>query len=198
MKYIGPYYLVKFLDREYAEKMLDGELLFRSIEGFCNAQKRNVESSYEFKGDYFGGINYSDGNGMGLIDVLTLHEKIFCMSKMIYDDVNKCFIKPDARMRKFGDMAIIIEDPIEFVRKIVCRMLELFEDDFWVAASDVDYCIDLSLQRPYDEFCKSYLYSYQNEFRIALDLAMGKFHPSELKNITDWARLTFPGNTIAP
>lgn len=72
-------------------------------------------------------------------------------------------------------------------------MLDRFEDNFWTSFQRVEYDVNFSVEQPYDEFCKASSYSYQNEFRIALDLAMGKFNPETLKDVTDFARLTFPG-----
>ena len=72
-------------------------------------------------------------------------------------------------------------------------MLDRFGDDFGTSFQRVEYDVNLSVEQPYDEFCKDSSYAYQNEFRIALDLAMGKFNPKILKDVTDFARLTFPG-----
>lgn len=36
-------------------------------------------------------------------------------------------------------------------------------------------------------------YTYQNGFRIVLNLAKGKLYPEQLKDVTDFALLTFPG-----
>ena len=71
-------------------------------------------------------------------------------------------------------------------------MLDRFGNDFWTSFQRVEYDADFSVEQPYDEFCKAFSYSYQNEFRIALDLAKGKFNPEQLKDVTDFARLTFP------
>lgn len=72
-------------------------------------------------------------------------------------------------------------------------MLDRFGNDFWTSFQRVEYDVNFSVEQPYDEFCKASSYSYQNEFRIVLDLAIGKFNPETLKDVTDFARLTFPG-----
>ncbi|MDE6891591.1 MAG: hypothetical protein K2P50_07335 [Lachnospiraceae bacterium] len=66
-------------------------------------------------------------------------------------------------------------------------------NDFWTSFQRIEYDVDFSVEKPYDEFCKALSYSYQNEFRIALDLAKVRFHPEQLKDVTDFAQLTFPG-----
>ena len=75
-------------------------------------------------------------------------------------------------------------------------MLRRFETDFWASFMTVEYNVTFSHGQPYNEFCKSLDYSWQNEFRIVLDLAQGKFDPETLKDVTDFARLTFPGEIV--
>lgn len=207
------YYLVKYMDKKWADKMLAGEILFRSVEGFCNAQKRNEESEFQFHGDLFGGINYTSGSdnsvknklglndalgegNFGLIDVLTLREKIYCLSLLEYDEKTNRFIKPDEKMCRFGNTAVVIHNPKQFLYRVCDYMLKRFGDDFWASFKNVDYNVELSREQSYDVFCKAPEYEYQKEFRIALDLANGKFAPSILANVTDFAKLTFPGEII--
>lgn len=150
------YYLVKYLDKKWADKMLEGEIFFRSVEGFCNAQKRNEESEYYFNGDWFGGINYTSGsdehvknkyglndvlgeNNFGLIDVLTLREKIYCLSLLEYDEKSNGFIRPDARMSRFGNTAVVIHNPKQFLYRVCKAMRERFNDVFWTSFNMVDY-----------------------------------------------------------
>lgn len=64
----------------------------------------------------------------------------------------------------------------------------------WASFQRIEYDVDFSVEQPYDEFCKASSYSYQNEFRIALDLAKGRFNPEQLKDVTDFALLTFRKN----
>lgn len=51
-------------------------------------------------------------------------------------------------------------------------MLDRFGNDFWTSFQRVKYDVNFYVEQPYDEFRNSFSYSYQNEFRIALDLAM--------------------------
>ena len=190
------YYLVKYLDKKWADKMLEGELLFRAVESFGDASKRNAESKYKFHGDLLGGINHTDGNQYGLIDILTLREKIYCLSSLEFDENLDCFITPDKRMRKFGDTAVIIHSPVDFLYRVSTAIINRFDDDLWTSFSMVDYNVDFSQLQTYDVFCKSKEYSYQKEFRIALDLANGRFSPSHLNSVTDFAKLTFTGEII--
>lgn len=188
-----PYYLVKFIDKKWADKLMDGEVFMRAIACFGDISRRSSDSQNEFRGDVLEGINYSFGDQVGLIDVLTYREKIYCLYALEFDEKTGCFIKPDNRLLEFGDTAVIIHNTSEFLHRICYSMLERFENNFWTSFQRVEYDVDFSVERPYDEFCKAISYVYQNEFRIALDLAKGKFNPEQLRDVTDSARLTFPG-----
>lgn len=135
-------------------------------------------------------------NQVGLIDVLKYKEKIFCLYALEYDE-NRCqFIKPDPRISDFGDTAVIIHNPQQFLYRICNAMIQRFGNEFWISFMGVDYNVEFSTSQPYDEFCKSLSYSWQKEFRIALDLVQGKFDPDTLKDVTDFVRLTFPGKIV--
>lgn len=187
------YYLVKYLDEKYASHVQDGDIFFRCIEDYTNSKNWGDRAKERFTPDYHSGINYSNGEGLGFIDVLTLRHKIYCMSLLEYDDNKESFITPDKRMRMFGDVAVVIYDPEEFMRRVIYALIDRYNYCFWMSFQKVRYDVDLNVKQPYDPFCKNGIYSYQKEFRIAVDLALGKFHPSVLQNITDFALLTFPG-----
>lgn len=211
------YYLVKVVDKKWAEKLMDGEVFMRTIACFGDLSKRSDDSNNQFRGDSLEGFSFSfencnnpyayivDTNGnisefapdqVGLIDVLKYSEKIFCLYALEYDKERKQFIKPDSRISDFGDTAVIINNPQEFLYRVCNEMLRRFGNDFWTSFMRVDYNIEFSTSRPYDEFCKSLSYSWQKEFRIALDLAQGRFDPDTLNNLTDFARLTFSGKIV--
>lgn len=200
------YYLVKIVDKRWADKLMDGEVFMRAIACFGDLSRRSDDSNNQFRGDSLEGFCFSFKNHhnpyevmpnqVGLIDVLTYREKIFCLYALEYDNESGKFIKPDSRIRDFGDTAVIIYNPQEFLYRICNAMLQRFENDFWTSFKRVDYSVEFSNSQPYDEFCKSPSYSWQNEFRIVLDLAQGKFNPATINDITDFAKLTFPGKII--
>ncbi len=187
------YYLVKFIDKKWADKLINGEVFMRAIACFGDISRRSLDSQNEFRGDVLEGINYSFGNQLGLIDMLTYREKIYCLYALEFDEETGGLVKPDNRIFEFGDTAVIIHNTGEFLHRICYAMLDRFRNDFWTSFQRVEYDVNFSVEQPYDEFCKASSYSYQNEFRIVLDLAMGKFNPETLKDVTDFARLTFPG-----
>ena len=190
------YHLVKVLDKKWTNSLLDGNVYFKAVQCFGDLQGRSEESSNSFRGDSLEGITCSDGDGFGLIDALTYREKLYCMYALDYDEYQGNFIKPDKRMLQFGDTAVVFYDSLEFLHRIMNRLLEKYNDDFWTAFDKVHYNVDFDFSRAYNEFSKTLHYSYQNEFRIVLDLAKGRFHPDILKRVTDFARLTFPGVII--
>lgn len=213
----NPYYLVKIVDKKWAEKLMDGEVFMRAIACFGDLSRRSGDSNNQFRGDSLEGFSFSfennhnpyaymeDSNGniseivpnqVGLIDVLTYREKIFCLYALEYNEEGGSFIKPDSRIVDFGDTAVIIHNTQEFLYRICNALLKRFGNNFWTSFMRVNYNVEFSTSQPYDEFCKSPSYSWQNEFRIALDLAQGKFDPDTLSNVTDFARLTFPGKII--
>ncbi len=213
----NPYYLVKVVDKKWADKLMDGEIFMRAIACFGDLSRRSGDSNNQFRGDSLEGFSFSfenyynpyayieDSNGniseiasnqVGLIDVLTYREKIFCLYALEYSEESNQFIKPDLRILDFGDTAVIIHNPQEFLYRICNEMLQRFRNDFWTSFMRVDYNVEFSVSQPYDEFCKSPAYSWQKEFRIALDLAQGKFDPNTLNDVTDFARLTFPGKIV--
>ncbi len=188
-----PYYLVKFIDKKWADKLMNGEVFMRAIACFGDISRRSSDSQNVFRGDVLEGINYSFGNQCGLIDVLTYREKIYCLYALEFNEETGNLIKPDNKILEFGDTAVVIHNTGEFLSRICYAMLDRFGNDFWTSFQRVEYDVSFSAEQPYDEFCKASSYEYQNEFRIALDLAMGKFNPEILKDVTDFARLTFSG-----
>lgn len=210
----NPYYLVKIIDKKWADRLMDGEIFMRAIACFGDLSKRSADSNNQFRGDALEGFSLSfeehhnpyayikdlSGNisevvpnQVGLVDVLTYREKIFCLYTLEYDEAKSQFVEPDSRISNFGDTAVIIHDSQEFLYRVCKAMLQRFDNNFWTSFMKVNYNVEFSINQPYNEFCKSPLYSWQKEFRIALDLAQGRFDPDTLKNVTDFAKLTFPG-----
>ena len=200
---------------KYVNDFLDGKLFMKTLDQFGDIGKRDSSSDNNFRGDILEGFAESfatgynphlysqdaDGNIeadgiLGLIDMLKLREKVFCLAAIEYDESKNCFIRPSAKLRDFGDYAVVITDVDEFlsrVRTAVKKLCEKDNADYWMAYKRVQYGIDMSQQFQYNEFRKSESYSWQKEFRIAIDFSEGKFSSAILDNLTDFAKLTFPG-----
>ena len=104
------YYLVKFIDKKWADKLMDGEVFMRAIACFGDISSRSLDSQNEFRGDVLEGINYAFGNQCGFIDVLTYREKIYCLYVLEFDEETGELIKPDNRILEFGDTTVIIHN----------------------------------------------------------------------------------------
>lgn len=207
---MNPYYLVKILDRQWADKLLDGEVFMRPLSAFGDLLKRDADSSNEFRGDVLEGVSQSfnakdessffreafggeqsQPTGLGQIAECFLQERIFSLYCLEYSESLSAFIAPDRRLLDFGDTAVIILDPMVFLRRLVNVLLLEYNDSFWVGAKRVQYSVDLTKFTEYDEFTKTSSYSWQNEYRIALDLSNGLADQEAWESMTDFARIVF-------
>ena len=91
---------MKVVNRKWADKLLDGEVFMRAIACFGDISRRSEDANNQFRGDSLEGFSQSfenhhnpyahtiDSTGkiseivpnqVGVIDVLTYREKIFCL-----------------------------------------------------------------------------------------------------------------------
>jgi hypothetical protein len=207
---MNPYYLVKILDKEWADKLLDGEVFMRPLSAFGDLLERDSDSSNNFRGDVLEGVsqsfndknessffrdalveNQSQPTDLGQIAEYFLQERIFFLYCLEYSESLSAFISPDRRLLDFGDTAVIILDPVVFLRRLVDWLLLEYKDTFWVGAKRVQYSVDLTKFIEYDEFTKTSSYSWQNEYRIALDLSNGHADQKAWERMTDLSRIMF-------
>ena len=207
---MNPYYLVKILDRKWADKLLDGEVFMRPLSSFGDLLRRDAGCSNEFRGDVLEGVSqsFSAGNessffgdilegdqsqvsGLGQIAECFLQERIFSLYCLEYSESLSSFIAPDRRLLDFGDTAVIIFNPEVFLRRLFNVLLQQYKDSFWVGAKRVQYSVDLTTFTEYDEFTKASSYSWQNELRIALDLSDGQADQQAWEGMTDFCRIMF-------
>ena len=57
-----PYYLVKVVNRKWAEKLLDGEVFMRAISCFGDISRRSEDANNQFRGDSLEGFSQSFEN----------------------------------------------------------------------------------------------------------------------------------------
>ena len=207
---MNPYYLVKIMDKQWADKLLDGEVFMRPLSSFGDLERRGADCSNNFRGDVLEGVSQSFSakdessffrdtlgeepsqvSGLGQIAECFLQERIFSLYCLEYSESLSAFIVPDKRVLDFGDTAVIIFDPLVFLRRLVEVMLLEYKNSFWVGAKRVQYSVDLTKFTEYDEFTKRSSYSWQNEYRIALDLSNGHADEQALKSMTDFCRIMF-------
>ena len=199
---------------KYAQDLLDGKLFMKSLDQFGDVSKRDLSSANDFRGDILEGYSESFGCGynshlykeddrgvisdgiLGAIDVLMLRRKVYCLTAVDYYKPYHSFIKPSEKMKEFGKYVVIISDVEEFlnrVRKAFFRYCQENNASYELNYDKVYYDLDLHDTFNYSEFHKSKSYSWQNEFRISVDFTEGKFSPIVLDELTDFAKLTFPG-----
>ncbi|MBR0342074.1 MAG: hypothetical protein IJH64_07495 [Oscillospiraceae bacterium] len=210
------YYLVKVTGKKWADKFQEGQVFMKALQCFGDLSKRDDSSQNTFRGDSLEGFSESFSNNknpyawietpfgrkeiipnqVGLIDVLLLREKVFCLYSLEYKNKHEGFCVPDSEMKSFGDTAVIITNPFEFLRRYCRAIIKKYDYRFWTAGKRVSYDVDFENRKYFDEFHKAPSYSWQNEFRIVLDLALGKFSRETLQEVTDYARNSFPGKIV--
>ena len=200
---------------QYVKDLFDGKLFMRSLDQFGDITRRDSSSDNDFRGDILEGYSESFGCGynphayvtdktgniimdgqLGSIDILALRKKVFCLAAIDYYKPQHAFLMPSAKMKKFGRYAVIIKDVEEFIRRIHIAFDKCREDSggsYRLAYGRVSYDVDLYRDMKFDEFHKSISYSWQNEFRISMDFSDGRFCPAMLDDVTDFAKMTYPG-----
>lgn len=199
---------------KYAQDLLDGKLFMKALDQFEDTSKRDISAANDFRGDILEGYSESfglgynshlyeeDGNGiildgmLGSIDALALRKKVYCLSAIDYYKLKCTLIKPSPKMKEFGKYAVIITDVEKFLKRLHNAFDRCCKENhgcYCLGYNKVFYDIDLYKQFNYNEFHKSKSYSWQNEFRISIDFSEGRFNPDILDNVTDVAKLTFPG-----
>lgn len=186
---------VKITAKKWADKLQDGSVFMRSLYDFgsWSAIERHNRADSQMKdgvqGDIGEGIvktvdpkvgdeffNCFDPEiravmkGMHYIDEnFYQYSKIYCMYGLTYLIHEKRFEQPDERLLDFGDTAVIIYNPNEFLSRVLNALRGKYGDNVNFRCDEVryyppDYYGDL------DEFCKSSSFSWQNElrFRVAL------------------------------
>lgn len=200
MNYNAPFILGKIYNNEkYAMDLLNGTLYINPLAlfGVGNlATKKEVPNGYRddlnegllininisnMKLDnrvitFFqdiGGIpqNTSD---VGEIDSRFLYENVYCLSALFYDLEKKELLKMNKKLSQFTDknkgLAIVIYDVKKFLKRIMLTLSESLGSMYWAAYGLVNYDFDKHSTVETDEFTKEQDFSYQQEFRIAINI----------------------------
>lgn len=179
---------VKVTDREWAEKLLDGEVFMRPLYEFgaWNLKKEDKQLNNSFRGDLCEGMSgifgeveecpiYDsfDENVKKYIkqiwyidDTDIKYFKIFSLYCMEYDPSTNFFLKPNPKMCEFGDTAVIIADYNEFIERFGKALFKKY--DSVVSMMDrVKFYNFRETRETNPLFEKHEKYSYQNELRMA-------------------------------
>lgn len=199
---------------KYLHDFLNGKLFMKTLSQFADLKHRDKASKNNYRGDTLEALSQSFGCGfnpyyfttdskgniikdgtLGLIDTLTLRKKVFCLTAIDYFQSKKAFIKPSKKMKEFGEYAVIITDANEFLKRVrdsLDRLSKADNANYRIEYGKVGYGIDFSEFKQYNEFVKSDLYQYQNEFRISIDFSEGRYSSKVLDEVNEVTKLTFP------
>lgn len=186
---------VKITDKQWAEKLQDGSVFMRSLYeyGSWSAVTRSQCGDEKMKS----GVQGDTGEGIvrridprvgddffnrlpdDLRSVMKSafyidqeryqFYKVYCMYGLTYIPSEKKFEKPDQRLSEFGNTAVIIYNPNEFLRRILLGLERQFGDNVNFRLDEVHY-YPPDYYGELDEFCKEESYSWQNELRIRVAL----------------------------
>lgn len=187
-KYERPYILVRITEKKWAEKLVkEGSIRFATIGGYRKNDKSGVGDFFEGTANTGNALPFwqeiddgtiSETQSLAMLDEYMAHEKICSLYALEYSE-DKEFVKPDIRMRQFGDSVVVIWDGPEFCRRIENELRKKYGDSIWFGHKRVDYNVIFSKSQTYTEFSKTEPYAWQNEYRLVLDLANGKVERTE-------------------
>lgn len=204
-------YLVKIASKkEFAESLLDGNIYMSPLSDFALLDSRDDSSKNDFRGDTKEGLSETFPGGIGShffedtfggvvppsleagqIAECFLQERIFSLYSLYWNEGDKMFDAPSTRLLEFGDTAVIIFNPRQFLYRVFMKALSIYGKSFWMGASHVSYDVNFTDRRFYDDFSKSPSYSWQNEFRLAIDVNDGNADRFAWRRMTDLARIMF-------
>ena len=118
-------------------------------------------------------------NSIGEIDSRFLSENIYCLSALFFDSEKRELIKLNDKMSQFADnkngLAIVIYNVEEFLNRIIRTLSNSLGSPYWIAYGLVNYDFDEHSNFEADEFTKERSFSYQQEFRIAINILENNF-----------------------
>lgn len=201
---------------QYVQDFLNGKLFMKTLAQFGDLKYRDKESENSYRGDPLEALSQSFGCGfnpyyfrtdekgkiikdgsLGFIDTLSLRKKVFCLAAIEYYQPQNAFLKIDEKMKEFGEYAVIITDANEFLKR-VCnafnQLCKVNSANYQIEYGRVRYGIDFTNFNQYNEFVKSELYQYQNEFRISMDFSEGRYSSKVLDRVNKVTKLSFGRN----
>ena len=206
----------KITDRKWAERLLDGEVFMRPLHDFGVWNKTKDSSvANQFRGDVYEGTSavYREAcdypglegfpkefrnavKGISVTDYGDIQFfKVFCLYRLMYNPFTDFFVRPDPKMRDFGDTAVIIRDYNKFVERFALALFSHYK--FVSSMIDSVRFFDFSTTRVINPlFEKLKMFEYQNELRMAFcelerdDWAVGPGAESALRIVRDLRAVT--------
>lgn len=142
---------VKVTANQYADKLLDGEVYLRPVNEFGiwarEENRGNATLDNNYRGDLREGavsiakdaascerLQEMDPEFKKYAQDITFIDdyeakyfKIYSLYCLDYDPFNDFFMKPDERIKQFGDTAVVIRDINEFLRRICVACIRQYE-----------------------------------------------------------------------
>lgn len=181
---------VKILQKEYADKLVQGEVFMRALYEFGSWGKldiSNEELKNDYRGDLYSGVTatFKSPEDIRIFAGLPLdmkknmmnccmidesdikYFKIFSLYRYELNEETQAFIRPDARMSQFGDTAVLITDFYEFIERFEKAWRKAYEKATrMIGIVEPFNFYETRYLNPL--FCKHESQAYQNELRIAL------------------------------
>ena len=186
---------IKITDKKWADSLQNGSLFMRSLYDYgswsaierANSGDQKMKSGIQ--GDVGEGIirrvdpkigdeffNRFDPKVRAVMkDCCYIEQNIFqyynvfCMYGLTYLIPDQAYEKPDERLREFGDTAVIILNPNEFLNRVIRGLARQYGDNVNFRLDEIHY-YPSDYYGPLDEFCKSASFAWQNEMRIRVAL----------------------------
>lgn len=195
------YLLAKIFNiRSYAEGFLQGKLYINPLVsyGIGNLIIPREDMSNTHRGDLNEGLKtvlpsshskhclFNEGKDMpddidtiGELDSRFLFEHTMSLFAIHYDKQSGTYIQPDRRMMDFDEKglgaAVVITKPAEFLFRLFSVLCHNMGSPFWAGYGLVRYVPKEGSFGDRDEFTKTDDYSWQNEFRIAINIGSSDF-----------------------
>ncbi len=179
---------VKITDKEWADKLVKGEVYMRALHEFGswgNINKKDTILNNNYRGDFFAGVTATfktpdDSDCFRgfpaevkahMVNCCLVDEsdvrffKIFSLYRHELDDEKQEFLKPDPRMTQFGDTAVLIIDFCEFIERYGKAMFAAYEKVISMIGNVEPFNFrETRYLNPL--FCKHESQSYQKELRM--------------------------------
>ena len=196
---IKDFYPVKITAKQWANKLIGGSVYMRSLYDFgiwnldAKMKDQAKEMDNSFRGDASEGlvINVNPQTGDTFFNSFPSYMKPYISNMMYIDEgrfkyfkiysmycltcnkSTKQFEYPDKRLIDFGDTAVIIYNPDEFLRRILKELNNKFGNDINFKINVVSYYDIYKDFGDFDIFWKRKNLEWQKEVRIAVGLLDG-------------------------
>lgn len=178
----------KITDKKWAEKLLDGEVFMRPLNDFggWNVCQRTSELKNHFRGDVLEGAAeiYGDARKSSYFDMFPEDLKEVMSSLYVIDEEaryqkifstyclkinNKKEIKPDPKIKDFGDTVVVFVDFEQFIIRFIRKQLLNKNEKMFVLLNKVKYFKRNEAFVSDPLFNKEDTHSYQNELRLVFN-----------------------------